>query len=197
MSAPTIARMEPLPVQEWTQSDRDLLAGRLGRAQKYFTGEPDAPAMPAVLGLLARHAPLGASFLGVIAVLLEAGVLDPQERELIVLQVGRRTGSAYCTDQHVRIGQEVGLDADLVQAVVGGGDLSGLDERGRLLLRATDELIDDHVVSDATWRELSDHYDERTLLELLFVVGCYVCFSMVTNSVGLQPAGRRPSEDEA
>ena len=195
MSAPSIPRMDPLPVDAWTQSDRDLLGSRLGRADQFFSDRPDAPPMPAILGLLARHAPLGAAFLSLTAVLLEAGVLDARERELLVLQVGRRTGSAYCTDQHVRIGLEVGLDEAVIDAVL-SGDVSGLDAGEQLLLRATDELIDGHVVSDATWQELSQHYDDRALLELLFVIGSYVCLSMVTNSVGLQPAGARPSRDE-
>jgi 4-carboxymuconolactone decarboxylase len=197
VSAPTTARLGPRPVSDWTQKDRDQLSSKLRRADQFFTGQADAPPMPAILGLFAWHASLGTAFLGLTAMLMEHGVLDPQERELLVLQVGRRTGSAYCTDAHVRIANEVGLSPAVVGAVQSGADLSALDERARLLLRTADELIDNHAVSDATWQELSLHYDERTLLELLFVVGTYVCLSMVTNSVGLQPADRRPREDEA
>ena len=38
----------------------------------------------------------------------------------------------------------------------------------------------------ALWNCLASRLDEHQLLELLFVVGNYVCLAMVLNSVGLQ-----------
>ena len=60
-------------------------------------------------------------------------------------------------------------------------------ERDRDLLGAADQMIDAHRVDDATWARLATRYDEQQLLELLFVVGSYVCLAMVLNSVGLEP----------
>ena len=54
------------------------------------------------------------------------------------------------------------------------------------LLHATDELLDDHCVSDATWAELATHLDERQLVEVVFAVGTYTCLAMAFNSFGLE-----------
>src|SRR5262249_38957663 len=57
----------------------------------------------------------------------------------------------------------------------------------RNLLRAADQLLDDHVIDDGTWERLAAQLDERQLLELTFVVGSYACLAMVLNSAGLEP----------
>jgi 4-carboxymuconolactone decarboxylase len=52
---------------------------------------------------------------------------------------------------------------------------------------AADDMIDRSVVSDATWGQLRPHFDDKQLIELLYVVGAYVCLAVVTNSIGLTP----------
>ena len=44
----------------------------------------------------------------------------------------------------------------------------------------------DSFISDATWSALSEHYDTRQLMDLLFTVGQYNLVSMVLNSLGVQ-----------
>ena len=55
-----------------------------------------------------------------------------------------------------------------------------------MLLRAADELHDDQVLSDATWRDLAANYDDKQLLDLVFTVGQYTLVSMVLNTAGIQ-----------
>jgi alkylhydroperoxidase family enzyme len=57
----------------------------------------------------------------------------------------------------------------------------------RALITAADELIDRFIVSDGTWEQLSAHFNEAELIELLFVVGAYLCNAVVLNSIGLEP----------
>jgi hypothetical protein len=54
------------------------------------------------------------------------------------------------------------------------------------LISAADELLDGHTVTDATWLGLRASFDDQQLLEVLFLVGSYVCLSMVLNSVELE-----------
>ena len=49
-------------------------------------------------------------------------------------------------------------------------------------------MIDDHSVGDATWADLESHFGPAEMLELLFVVGGYLCLAAVLNSIGL-PGG--------
>ncbi|OHV65034.1 alkylhydroperoxidase [Pseudofrankia sp. BMG5.36] len=190
--------MGPLPVSEWTEEDRELLRGNLARADRYLSGEADAPPMPPILGLFARHSRLGAPWLAFSGKLLDDGALDPRDRELLILRVGHRTGCRYQWAQHVGMAQAAGLTLEQIAAVAAAAVAAGSvadagaadawTDRDRDLLRAVDQLVDDHVIDDATWARLATHLDERQLLELTFVVGSYVCLAMVLNSVGLEPA---------
>jgi hypothetical protein len=64
-----------------------------------------------------------------------------------------------------------------------GGEWSALEAD---LLTATDELLDDFRVSDATWTRLAESLDVRQLIEMLFVVGTYTTLAMVFSSLGVQ-----------
>ena len=202
MTTAPVPRMAPLPPAEWTDEQRELLRGTMPRADRYLTGAPDAPPMPSILGLFARHARLGGSWLAFSGLLLDAGLLGARERELLILRAGHRAGCRYQWDQHVGIAEAAGLTSDEIAAVATGPEDPVWTDDDRDLLRATDQLVDRHVVDDATWARLAARFDERELLEILFVVGSYVGLAMVLNSVGLdaephlapQPApGRRPA----
>jgi alkylhydroperoxidase family enzyme len=171
----------------WTPEDRELLRGGLARADRYLSGDADAPPMPAILGLLARHPRIGGPWLAFSGTLLDAGTLRPDDRELLILRVAWRTSCQYEWAQHVGIGQAAGLSPEQIAAVAddpGSGTWTGYQ---RDLLLAVDQLLDDHVIDDGTWERLAAHLDERQLLELTFVIGSYACLAMVLNSAGLEP----------
>jgi alkylhydroperoxidase family enzyme len=184
VSAPRVA---PLAVDGLAPEGRDLLRGRLPVADPYLTGAADAPPLPAILGLFGHHPRLGADWLTLSAGMLDDPVLDPRDRELLILRVSARTGSRYEWSQHTRIGRSVGIGDDQLTAVAGDPADPIWTTEERDLLDAVDQMIDDRRVGDATWRRLAHRFDERQLLELLFVIGSYLCLALVLNSVGLEP----------
>jgi len=193
---PEAPRLAPVTAARLGPEGRELLKGRLTAADRYLSGGPEAPPMPAILGLLGHHPTLAANWLAWNAGLLEAPVLDPRDRELLVLRVGWRAQCRYEWAQHVRMALDAGLTPEQVAAVAGGDDASGAhtwSERDRHLLAAADQMVVDHRVDDATWRGLAARFDEAQLLEVLFVVGSYLCLALVLNSVGLVPD---PGTDE-
>jgi alkylhydroperoxidase family enzyme len=181
------ARLAPLAPDAWAAEERDLLRGHLGAADRYLTGRADAPPMPGILGIFGHHPRLAANWLALSGGMLDDPVLDPRDRELLVLRVAWRTQSRYEWAQHVRLAASAGLSPDEIAAVAGELDLTVWPERDRWLLAAADQLIDVHRVDDATWERLAVQFDERALIELLFVVGSYLCLALVLNSVGLEP----------
>jgi 4-carboxymuconolactone decarboxylase len=182
------SRLGPLPAAEWTPEERELLRGGLARADRYLSGEPDAPPMPPILGLLARHPRIGGPWLAFSGTLLDGGTLGPGDRELLILRVGWRTRCRYQWAQHVGIGQAAGLTPEQIAAVPDGPGAGVWTDRQRDLLLAADQLLNEHVIDDGTWERLAARLDERQLLELTFVVGSYACLAMVLNSAGLEPA---------
>ena len=182
-----MTRLVPLPFEQWGEEARRVLPSYLRRPELYLSGGPDARPMPTVLGLLALHLPLGDAWLSFNDVLDKQTVLDIRLRELIVLRVAWRTGSAYEWAQHTRMGAHAGLSAEQLHAMPTGATNAVWTPVERALLTATDQMIDRHRVDDATWTELAEHFSDAELIEVLFVAGAYLCFAVLLNSVGLQP----------
>lgn len=185
MTAPE-PRLAPLPPEQWTDEARAMLRGGVRSADRYLSGEPGAPRMPNILGILGHHAELGGAWLAYNGLLLDQPALDPRLRELAVLRVAWRTRAAYEWHQHVRMARGLGIGEHTIEDIA-CGDTGAWPERDRLILAATDELLDRHRIADPTWAALNSHLDTRQLLELLFVVGSYLCLALVCNSVDLQP----------
>ena len=74
--------------------------------------------------------------------------------------------------------------------------LRGPDARDLLLLRTTDELLDDAFVSDATWAGLTEHYDTQQIMDIVFTVGQYNMLAMGLNSFGVQRDAGVPGFDD-
>jgi alkylhydroperoxidase family enzyme len=67
-----------------------------------------------------------------------------------------------------------------------GPQTEGLSEKDKVLLQAADELHSDTHVSNETWKELTNYFDTKQLMDIVFTVGQYNLVSMVLNSFGVQ-----------
>jgi alkylhydroperoxidase family enzyme len=85
------------------------------------------------------------------------------------------------------MGAEAGLSTAKLEAISDGPAAEAWSPLEGALLRATDEMIDQHRVGEETWAVLTEHFAPAELLELLFVVGGYLCLAAVLNSAGLEP----------
>jgi len=84
----------------------------------------------------------------------------------------------------VEIGLRVGLTDDDIVRVSRGP--SGFDEPlDRALMQACDETVRDKWISDATWKILASHYDEKLLIEIVILFGHYIMVAGFLNSAGL------------
>jgi alkylhydroperoxidase family enzyme len=182
-------RLAPLPFSEWDETTRTTLLQFLRRPELYLSGAPDAPPMPIVLEMFARHLPLSASWLPFTEMLAsDDAKLSPAQRELLILRVAWRTRSGYEWSQHSRMGADVGLTTEQIEAVTEEPSAAVWTPLERAMLAAVDEIVDDHEVGDPTWRALASHLDPAEIFELLFLVGGYLCLAGVLNSIGLQSA---------
>jgi alkylhydroperoxidase family enzyme len=196
----------PLPREEWDDAVRAALATGFGPgAVDRFTatGDDEVP-VPNVVGTLLRHPALAGPFLAYNSTLLRTPTLDARHRELMILRVAARTDAVYEWAQHIRIAAGLGVTEAEIAALgqaPDDGEWSALEAD---LMRATDELLDEYVVSDDTWDRLAAQLDERRLMELVFVVGTYTALAMAFNSFGLQldedlapaPSTDRPEPQE-
>jgi 4-carboxymuconolactone decarboxylase len=180
-------RLSPVPVTEWDDETRTVLLAHLRRPELYLSGAPDAPPMPVVLELFANHRALSEAWLPFTSMLAgPESVLEPAVRELAILRVAWRTRSGYEWSQHARMGRDAGLSDTQVAGAREELSVHPWSPRDLAVLAAADELVQRSRVEDATWHALGEHFAPDHLLELLFVIGGYLCLAGVLNSIGLQ-----------
>jgi alkylhydroperoxidase family enzyme len=180
-------RLGPVPKEEW---DADAVTAiRAGMpaaaADRFLASEPDAPRLTNGIASMLHHPRLAAAFLAFNGQLLWEPVLEPRLRELIVLRVAWHTRAPYEWLQHVKLSQRYGVTPEQVEAIAKGDD-SGWSPLEADVLRATDELLTGYRIDDATWQRLAAALDDKTLVELLFVVGTYTSLAMVFNGIGVE-----------
>jgi alkylhydroperoxidase family enzyme len=117
---------------------------------------------------------------------LSGSTLPPRERELVILRTGYLCRSGYEWAQHASIGRQAGLTDTEIERLTHGSTADGWSDGDRHLLEATEELVRDHFVSDATWAALAAAWSEQQLMDLVFAVGQYTLVSMALNSFGVQ-----------
>jgi alkylhydroperoxidase family enzyme len=171
---PTSPRVLPLDRGDWDEET----AERFGRM-------PGDGHVPNIFATLAHHPKLLKRWNVFAAHVLGKSTLPERDREIAILRTGWRCDSEYEFGQHTLIGRQVGLDDDDLRRIIEGPETDGLDDFERVLLRATDELLDEKCIADQTWSELGERYDTRQLMDLVFTVGQYQIVSMITNTLGI------------
>ena len=171
-------RLPPLPEQRWGDEQRRVLEEN----STLLLLRP----VPNSVTTLMHHPRLAGPWLAYNTVLLRSPALSPRLRELAILRAMWRTASTYLWLDHVRVAVGIGMSLDDIAAVPLGPDAEGWSSLEAAVLAATDQLIDGYAIEEATWALLAQHFDEAQLLELPFVVGSYLCLTMVYKSAGTE-----------
>jgi 4-carboxymuconolactone decarboxylase len=166
-------RVPPVPESDWDEEISGLLRGTGGQPLNIFT-------------TLAHHPKLLKRWLVFGAHVLSKSSLPARDREVVILRAGWLCKAEYEFGQHTVIGRASGLDDTEIRRITEGPDAPGWSAFDATLLRATDELVGDAFISDATWKALSERYDTEQLMDLIFCVGQYNLVSMALNSLGVQ-----------
>lgn len=120
------------------------------------------------------------------SVVLLHGTVPERDREILVLRAAYRADAAYVWQSHLQIARDSGMSDEEIERVKAGPDAAGWSDFDALLLRAADELLDEHIISDATWAVLASRYDEKQLIEVPMLVGVYHAIGTTLSSLGVQ-----------
>ena len=161
-----------------------LLSSEAASAAASEVSLPDALAQLNIFRVL-LHDPKVAKGVGdLLLTMLFGGQLEARLRELVIMRIGWVSGAVYEWTQHWRIALELGVpEADLL-AVRDWPDHAAFSEADRVALQATDEMLENGVVSPETWARI-----EATLpgpaecIELLPAIGLWHLVSQFLRSV--------------
>jgi 4-carboxymuconolactone decarboxylase len=87
---------------------------------------------------------------------------------------------------HLRTSLRRGIEPELFKALQAGASDPYFTEFERVVIRATEDLVRDRLISDAHWQELAAEWNNKQLLDFMFTVGTYVCIAGVMRSTGVQ-----------
>lgn len=192
-------RVAPIPPKEWPEGMRAALAAiRPANARHPFPPrDPGRPKGLNILGTLAHHPDLATAYHTLNSHLLFATTLSPRQRELVVLRVGAVRRAEYEWAQHAVLAGDVGLTDAEVAAIAADPQASSWSPLDRALLAATDELIVDGRIGDATWAVLAAELDTDQIMDVIFTVGAYDVLAMLMRSFGvLLDDDLRPGAEE-
>jgi len=117
---------------------------------------------------------------------LTKGLIPAQDRELLILRAAFRSTSRYDWERHKNAALESGLTNDTVSAAVKPPRVGPDATFDDVLLRAADELLDQHRLSDELWGALTERFSDEQLIELTMVVGVFYAMGVTSNALGVQ-----------
>jgi alkylhydroperoxidase family enzyme len=148
--------------------------------------EPDAGRGIAVSRTFGRYPALNQRWSPRQTFINRTSKLTPHQREMLILRMGWNCRAEYEWAKHVgSVGRarEQGLEPKLIAE---GPSAAGWDPLEKAILRASDELYRDAVVSDATWSALSEKFDTGLMMSAIFTTSDYRAISLSLNTYGVQ-----------
>jgi alkylhydroperoxidase family enzyme len=137
-----------------------------------------------------HHPPLARAMDGLLKRLLYEGILAERARELIIMRIAWRTGSACEWARHRPFCQRAGITDEELIALRDWHGSPLFDAADRAALAATDETLETGTLSDAAWTACADAFPTvPELLELVVAIGNWRMYSQLLRSaaVPLEP----------
>jgi len=142
--------------------------------------------LPEIVRTMLRHPDLFARQVDIGIQLLAQGRLAPRDRELAILRMGWLCQAPYQWGEHILVAKKLGITSDEIERIIVGSEAPGWSALEAAILKATDELYENAMISDATWAVLAKHLDDQQLIELPIVVGQYQTVAYYQNSLRLR-----------
>ncbi|HEX4376214.1 MAG TPA: hypothetical protein VHZ99_03570 [Steroidobacteraceae bacterium] len=171
--------MPPVRQDELTDDMRAFLDKWTGGI---FRGADSNP----VLLTFAHHPKLADLFSQFNIHLLSSNTLPVKQRQIAIMRVAWVCKATYMWSSHLNTSVRCGLQPDIFRPIqVGAGD-PYFTEFERVVIRATEELINDRKVGADNWAALMSEWNNQQMLDFLFTVGAYVTVAGVMRSTGVQ-----------
>ncbi|MDE2404759.1 MAG: carboxymuconolactone decarboxylase family protein [Sphingomonadales bacterium] len=175
---PEAARIPNLPREAWTAEVETLFPlmlppGSTARGSDFNS-----------ILVLAQHPELADPYLRFNAALAKGCVLPARLKEIAILRVAWRRGSEYEWIHHAISASRIGMTSGELAALMQEGEATIFPAHERAIIAATDDVCLNGGIGDAAWPAIASSLDTQQVMELLFVVGCYMMLAAVLKTAG-------------
>ena len=167
-------RLRPIELEDLNEAQQELLDKQAMRGN-----------VPNILKTLIHHEDLTRRWLVFASHILSKSTLTARDREIAILRTGWLAGSVYEWGQHVLIGQAAGLSMTEIENIKKGSENSTWNNHERHILQACEELHENVVLTEATWQALSETFNDKQMLDLIFTIGQYRMLAGALNTIGV------------
>lgn len=109
-----------------------------------------------------------------VSLAIQQSPLPRPTQELVMLRVSQINGCGFCVDYHTKEATAAGEASVRLHLVAAWRETSVFTEAERAALALAEEgtrLADaNHGVSDATWAQASEHYDDDQIAALVYLI---------------------------
>jgi alkylhydroperoxidase family enzyme len=137
------------------------------------------------LEILIRHPELYNAHMEVAKKYLSDCEMDVRDRELAILRIGWLSQAPFEWGAHVKIAKRNGVTAEEIERLIEGSTAPAWSKRERAIVRAVEELHFDSMITDGTWSDLQEFYNDKKLIELVILAGQYKTVAYYQNSLRL------------
>jgi 4-carboxymuconolactone decarboxylase len=139
----------------------------------------------AALEILIRHAELYKAHIEVAKKYLSDCEMNIRDRELAILRIAWLSQAPFEWGAHVKIAKRNGITPEEIARVIEGSGAQGWSKHERAIVRAMEELHFDSMISDGTWDDLQEFYNDKKLIELVILAGQYKTVAYYQNALRL------------
>ena len=175
-------RLPALPPEERTRRQQELLDEM---SMVVVDGVRKPREDKAALEILIRHAELYKAHVEVAQKYLSDCEMDIRDRELAILRIAWLSQAPFEWGSHVKIAKRNGITSEEIKRVMEGSSAPGWSKRDRAIVRAMEELHLDSMITDGTWADVQDFYNDKKLIELVILAGQYKTVAYYQNSLRL------------
>jgi 4-carboxymuconolactone decarboxylase len=175
------ARIAPLRPEEFSDQAKAMFA-------RWKTGILQGADTNPVLKTLVHHPHLTDVFAPLNIHLLTTNSVPMRLRQLAIMRTAWLCKATYMWSSHMNLSLALGLEPNMFRPLQSGGQDPYFTQFERVVLCATEELVEDHKIGDVSWDALQSEWSEAQMLDFMFTVGLYVAIAGVMRSVRIERA---------
>jgi len=118
------------------------------------------------------------------------GSLDAHARELAILVACRETNYTFEWAGHERAAREAGVDGKVIDIVLNGRAIAGIDDADAAVIRFGREMLTDRKMSSETFADAVGHFGARGAMDLVAVMSTYAVSGFYAIAVDEHPPGQ-------